>query len=205
MVMNSGQDGIRAGTQAGGEAGTPAGGEAGTPAGEEAGTRGGEPAAVELAYRPTRADILTAVLVRERLRRLHLLRWGLTLLFGGAALLLLAAQWSLTTPLVLAVFCAALIWAAPHFQAHHALRTVEWQGEYHASVSGTGVEAETTHVRLLQRWSVFRGYRETRDHVVLLSRDPNILLVEVLPKRGLSSPQDADRLLELVSRHLPQV
>ncbi|MFE2559239.1 YcxB family protein [Streptomyces sp. NPDC059352] len=181
MVKDSGQDGI------------------------QAGAHGGEQAAVGLLYRPTRADILTAVLVRERLRRLHLLRWGFTLLFGGTALLTLVAQRSLTTLVVLALFCAVLIWAMPHFQAHHALRTVEWQGEYRASVSGTGIETETAHVRLLQRWSVFRGYRETRDHLVLLSRDPNVLLVEVLPKRGLSSPQDTERLLELVGRHLPRV
>ncbi|WP_329620633.1 YcxB family protein [Streptomyces sp. NBC_01255] len=161
--------------------------------------------AVELVYRPTRADILTAVLVRERLRRLHLVRWGFTLLFGGSALLLVVAQRSFTVPIALAAFCAVLIWATPHIQANHALRTVEWQGEYRASVSGTGITTETEHVTLLQRWSVFRGYRETRDHVVLLSRDPNILLAEVLPKRGLSSPEEAEQLLDVVSNHLPRV
>ncbi|MCX5393866.1 YcxB family protein [Streptomyces sp. NBC_00094] len=181
MVMDSGQDGTQAGIQAGTQA------------------------AVELVYRPTRADILTAVLVRERLRRLHIVRWAFTLLFGGSALLLVAAQRSFTVSIALAGFCAALIWAVPHFQAHHALRTVEWQGEYRTSVSGTGITAETAHVTLLQRWSVFRGYRETRDHVVLLSRDPNILLVEVLPKRGLGSPEETERLLDVVGRHLTRV
>ncbi|MER5182168.1 YcxB family protein [Streptomyces sp. NPDC002896] len=57
----------------------------------------------------------------------------------------------------------------------------------------------------MQRWSLFRGYRETRDHLVLLSRDPNILVLEVLPKRGLSSPQDAERLRALFDRHLSRV
>lgn len=160
---------------------------------------------VELAYRPTRADVLTAVLVRERLRRIHLVRWFFTLLFGGTALLLVAAQRTFTVPIALTVFCAVLIWAMPRIQAHHALRTVEWQGEYRASVNETGVTAETEHVTLLQRWSVFRGYRETRDHVMLLSRDPNILLVEVLPKRGLGSPEDAERLLDVLDRHLTRV
>ncbi|MFF8379325.1 YcxB family protein [Streptomyces sp. NPDC015661] len=158
---------------------------------------------VELAYTPTRADILTGVLVRERLRRLHLVRWGFTALFGAGALLTLASRQPSPVSFVLAVLCAVLIWSTPRLQAHHVLRTVSWQGEYRASVSGTGITVETAHVQLLQRWSVFRGHRETRDHLVLLSRDPNILLVEVLPLRGLRSPEEAERLRALVGRRLP--
>ncbi|WP_275562784.1 hypothetical protein [Streptomyces sp. 5-6(2022)] len=52
-----------------------------------------------------------------------------------------------------AVFCAAWIWSIPHLQAHHALRTVSWQGEYRTSVSETGIAAETAHATLVQRWS----------------------------------------------------
>ncbi|MFC9701797.1 YcxB family protein [Streptomyces sp. NPDC056943] len=182
MVMDSGQgstqDGIRA-----------------------AGTQ----AAVELAYRPTRADILTGTLVRERLRRLHVLRWGFTVVCGGAALLAIAAQGTVTVLTALVALCAVLIWATPHIQARQVLRTVEWQGEYRASVGGAGITTETPHMTLQHRWSVFRGYRETRDHMVLLGRDPNILLVAVLPKRGLDSPEEAERLLDVVSRHLPAV
>lgn len=160
---------------------------------------------VELVYRPTRADIHTAVLVRERCRRLHLVRWGFAGLFAAVALLVLAAPTSAASSSLLPAVLAVLVWSVPHAQSHHALKTVSWQGEYRLSVSGTGVSAETEHVTLLQRWSVFRGYRETRDHVVLLSRDPNILLVEVLPKRGLRSPEDVEGLLDLVGRHLPRI
>ncbi|KUO21676.1 YcxB family protein [Streptomyces dysideae] len=167
--------------------------------------RDGRQDTAELVYQPTRADILAGVRLRERRRRLHLLRWGFTGLFGAGAVLVVTSPESSAFSLVTAVFCAAWIWSIPHLQAHHALRTVSWQGEYRTSVSETGIATETAHVMLEQRWSVFRGYRETRDHVVLLSRDPNILLVEVLPKRGLRSPQDAERLRALVSRHLPRV
>ncbi|WP_245727676.1 YcxB family protein [Streptomyces vietnamensis] len=160
---------------------------------------------VELAYRPTRADILAGVLVRERVRRLHLVRWGLTALFGAGALLTLTRGRTSAVSFVLIVFCAVVVWAMPRLQAHHALRTVEWQGEYRTSVGEPGITAETAHVTLLQRWSVFRGYRETRDHLVLLSRDPNILLVEVLPLRGLRSPEEAERLRALVGRQLPRL
>lgn len=167
--------------------------------------RDGRQGTVELVYRPTRADLLAGIRVREHRRRLHLVRWGFTGLFGAGAVQALTAAQSSALSFLTAVFCAALIWSIPHLQAHHALRTVSWQGEYRTSVTETGIAAETEHTTLIQRWSVFRGYRETRDHMVLLSRDPNILLVEVLPKRGLRSAQDAERLRTLVSRHLPRV
>ena len=161
--------------------------------------------AVELVYSPTRADLLAGVRVRERRRHLHLVRWGFTALFGWGAVLVVTARDSSVVSLVTAVFCAALIWSIPHLQAHHAWRTISWQGEYRASVGETGITTETEHVTLVQRWSVFRGYRETRDHLVLLSRDPNILLVEVLPKRGATDPADIDRLRTLLDGHLPRV
>ncbi|QOV41498.1 YcxB family protein [Streptomyces ferrugineus] len=167
--------------------------------------RDGRQDTAELVHRPTRADILAGVRLRERRRRLHLVRWGLTGLFGTGAVLVVTSPESSAFSFVAAVFCAAWIWSIPHLQAHHALRTVAWQGEYRTSVGEAGIATETEHVTLVQRWSVFRGYHETRDHVVLLSRDPNILLVEVLPKRGLRSPQDGERLLALVGRHLPRV
>ncbi|WP_030544613.1 YcxB family protein [Streptomyces albus] len=159
---------------------------------------------VELVYRPTRADILAGIRLRERRRHLHLLRWGLTGLFGAAAVQAVAARDGSAVSFVTAAFCAALIWSIPRLQAHHVFRLVSWQGEYRTSVSETSIRTGTAHATLEQRWSVFRGYREIRDHVVLLSRDPNILLVEVLPKRGLS-PEDAERLRALLSRHLPRV
>ncbi|MER6977393.1 hypothetical protein [Streptomyces carpinensis] len=161
--------------------------------------------AVELVYRPTRADIRAGVAVRERRRRLHLVRWGFVVVFAALGVQAAASEEMSVLSVVTALFCAAVIWSTPHLQAHHALRTVSWQGEYRTAVTGTGITAETAHVTLLQRSSVFRGYRETRDHVVMLSRDPNILLVEVLPKRGLRSPQDAARLRALLEEHLPRV
>lgn len=98
-----------------------------------------------------------------------------------------------------------MIWGIPHLQAHHGLRTVSWQGDYRTTVTDAGITTVTEHVTLTQRWSVFRGYRESRDHLVVLSRDPNILLVEVLPKRGAADPADVDRLRALLGRHLPRV
>ncbi|MDF3141102.1 MULTISPECIES: YcxB family protein [unclassified Streptomyces] len=159
--------------------------------------------AVELAYRPSRGDFLRAVLVRERIRRLNLLRWALVALFASLAVTQAMSGWS--SSVLFGALCAVMIWGIPHLQAHHGLRTVSWQGDYRTTVTETGVTTVTDHVTLAQRWSVFRGYRETRDHLVLLSRDPNILLVEVLPKRGAADPADIDRLRMLLGRHLPRV
>ncbi|MFE6620157.1 YcxB family protein [Streptomyces sp. NPDC008086] len=159
--------------------------------------------AVELAYQPVREDFLKAVLVRERIRRLHLLRWALVALFVWLTVTQVMSGWPLSA--VLTLLCAAMIFGIPHLQAHHGLRTVSWQGGYRTTVSDTGVTTVTDHMTLAQRWSVFRGYRETRDHLVLLSRDPNVLLVEVLPKRGAADPTDIDRLRTLLAHHLPRV
>ncbi|MFE5814698.1 YcxB family protein [Streptomyces sp. NPDC056479] len=160
---------------------------------------------VELVYQPTRADILAGILVRERRKRMHVVRWGFTGLFGAAAVLLVIAPKSSVLSGVLTVFCAALIWSIPHLQAQQVLRAVSWQGEHRTSVGETGIAIDTVHTTLVLRWSAFRGYRETRDHVALLGRDPGILLMGVLPKRGLHSEQDAERLRDLLSRHLPRV
>ncbi|MGW3626528.1 YcxB family protein [Streptomyces sp. NPDC000880] len=71
-----------------------------------------------------------------------------------------------------------------------------------ATVTDDGISVATDHCTLTQRWSLFRGYRGTRDHLVLLSRDPNILCLEVLPKSGLRAAEDAIRLQALLDRHL---
>jgi hypothetical protein len=160
---------------------------------------------VELVYRPTRADLRAGVMVRERRRRLHLVRWGLVVVFLALAVQAAAAEDMSVISVVTAVFCAVVIWSVPRLQAHHALRTVSWQGEYRTAVTGSGVTAETEYATLQQRWPVFRGYRETRDHMVMLSRDANILLVEVLPKRGLRSEEEVDRLRGLLDQHLSRV
>ncbi|MET9147834.1 hypothetical protein [Streptomyces sp. NPDC004042] len=43
----------------------------------------------------------------------------------------------------------------------------------------------------LQKWSVLQGCRETRGHFVLLSRDPDIICLEVLPEHALSTAEES--------------
>ncbi|MGP4083910.1 YcxB family protein [Streptomyces sp. KR55] len=161
--------------------------------------------AVELAFRPTRADILRGIQVRDRIRRLAPVRWAVAVLFAVFGVFLAFGGADAAPGVALSLLTAVLIWGTPRIQANHVFRTVSWQGEYRATVSDAGITVETEHTTLTQRWSLFRGYRETRDHLVLLSRDPNILILEVAPKRGLRTEEDVQRLRALLDRHLSRV
>jgi hypothetical protein len=161
--------------------------------------------AIELAFRPTRADILRGIRVRDRIRRLTLLRWALTALLAAmAAHTATGGAQGLPSTLLISL-CAAAVYATPWVQANHVFRTISWQGEYRTTVTDAGITVESEHTTLVQRWSLFRGYRETREHLVLLSRDPNILVLEVLPKRGVRDEQDTERLRALLDRHLARI
>ncbi|MFJ2239337.1 YcxB family protein [Streptomyces sp. NPDC087859] len=166
-----------------------------------------ERTAVELVYQPQSADTLVALRVRERIKRVGpLLR--------GAFLFLAVGNWLLTTvahgsvevfSTALLLFVVLLLWGYPRIQAAQVQRLVGWQGEYRATVSPAGITCRTDHSTLIQKWSVFQGYRETADHFVLLSRDPNILCLDVLPKRGAHEAGDLERLRAILDQYTPRV
>ncbi|WP_327356136.1 YcxB family protein [Streptomyces sp. NBC_01304] len=155
--------------------------------------------AVELVYRPRRKDVLAGIGARDRLRKLTFVKWAFVAAFALLGLLAVLADKPSAISIGTAFLCAAVIWSIPYLQAHQVIRTVEWQGEYRATVTAEGITVATDHCTLTQRWSMFRGYRELRDHFVLFSRDRSILVVEVLPKRGLRTPEDLDRLRALLA------
>ncbi|MBT2368250.1 YcxB family protein [Streptomyces sp. ISL-10] len=160
--------------------------------------------AIELVYKPARADILSAVRVRESYRRLTWVRWVAAALLLAWGILPMFAPAS-RGPAVVPMLLGAFVWAIPHLYASQALRIVQWQGDYRTTVTEDGVTAVNDHCALTQRWTLFRGHRETADSFVLLSRDRGVMWVEVLPKRGLRDPEDADRLRATLGRHLPQL
>ncbi|MFG3039123.1 YcxB family protein [Streptomyces sp. NPDC048330] len=162
--------------------------------------------AVHLVYLPQPADTLVGLRVRGRIKRTGLLR--------GVFLTLWTAQWLLpavgrgrvdgvSTVLFLGVL--ALVWGYPRLQAAQVQRTVGWQGEYRATVSPAGISCRNDHSTLIQSWSVFRGYRETAGHFVLMSRDPHVMCLDVLPKRGLRGDEEVERLRTLLDRHTARV
>ncbi|MGW4020650.1 YcxB family protein [Streptomyces sp. NPDC005009] len=161
--------------------------------------------AVELVYRPTRADVLQGIQVRERVRGVAPARWIFVVLFVGFAAFSALGGVSTAVLTVLLLLTAVLIWGTPRLQAGQVFRAVSWQGEYRVAVTDAGITVETEHTTVVQRWTLFRGYRETPEHMVLLSRDPGIQIVEVEPKRGLRGEGDLERLRALLERHLARV
>jgi hypothetical protein len=98
-----------------------------------------------------------------------------------------------------------LVWGYPRLQAAQVQRLVGRQGEYRATVSPAGITCRTDHSTLIQKWSVFQGYRETAGHCVLFSRDPSIMCVDVLPKRGMHEAGGIERLRAILDQYTPRV
>ncbi|MDX2547103.1 YcxB family protein [Streptomyces sp. WI04-05B] len=162
---------------------------------------------VELAYLPQPADTLVGLRVRERIKWTGLVLRGVLLLLGVGQWLLSAVIRGGVDVFSTAVFLLVvlLVWGYPRLQAAQVRRLIEWQGEYRATVSPAGITCRTDHATLIQKWSTFQGYRETAGHFVLLSRDPNILCLDVLPKRGLHEAGDLERLRAILDQHTPRV
>ncbi|MDI3406568.1 YcxB family protein [Streptomyces cavernicola] len=165
------------------------------------------PAPVELRYRPQPADTLAGLRVRERIKKAG---------FVGRILFLVVwvGQWLLGTlhrgsvepvSTVLVALVALFLWGYPRIQAAHVQKLVGWQGEYRLTVSAEGLHCRTDDSALTQNWTFVGGWRETRGHFVLISRDPNIMCLDVIPKHGASSPEDVDRLRALLDLHARRV
>ncbi|MFF0446235.1 YcxB family protein [Streptomyces sp. NPDC004609] len=163
--------------------------------------------AVQLAYRPQSADTLVGLRVRERIKRTGLLLRGVFLaLWVGHWLLSAMGRGSIdVVSTVLLLFVVLLVWGYPRLQAAHVQRIIGWQGEYRVTVSPAGITCRSDHSTLVQKWSVFQGYRETAGHFVLLSRDPNIMCLDVLPKRGLHEAEGLDLLRAVLDQHTTRV
>ncbi|MEU0832244.1 YcxB family protein [Streptomyces sp. NPDC005969] len=166
-----------------------------------------EQTAVHLVYRPQPADTLVGLRVRARIKRIGLLLRSVFLtLWVGQWLLSTVGRGSVDVGLtVLVLFVVLVVWGYPRLQAAQVQRIVGWQGEYRVTVSPAGITCRSDHNTLVQKWSVFRGYRETAGHFVLLSRDPNIMWVDVLPKRGVHEAGDLDRLRAILDQHTGRV
>jgi hypothetical protein len=156
-----------------------------------------EQTAVQLVYRPQSADTRVGMRVRERIKRTKLV-------LRGVLLALAVGFWLVSTDVIstaLVLFVVLWLWGYPRLHVAYVQRIIGWQGEYHATVSAAGIACRSDHSTLVQKWSVYQGYRETAGHFVLLSRDPNIMWLDVLPKRGVHEAGDLDRLRAILDQH----
>ncbi|MFM9367536.1 YcxB family protein [Streptomyces sp. Da 82-17] len=165
------------------------------------------PAPVRLRYRPQAADTLVGLKVRERIKKAGLVGRMLFLVVWVGHWLLGSLHRGRFEPVssVLVVVVALFLWGYPRIQAAHVQRIVGWQGEFRLTVSAEGLSCSTDHSTLTQKWTFVGGYRETRSHFVLISRDPNIMCLDVIPKHGAGSPEDVDRLRDLLDLHSRRV
>ncbi|MGW4977429.1 YcxB family protein [Streptomyces mirabilis] len=160
-----------------------------------------EPSAVQLVYRPQPADTRVGLRVRDRVKRTKLVLRGVLLVLG-------VGFWLITIDVVstgLLLFVVLWMWGYPRLHVAYIQRIIGWQGEYRATVSAAGITCHSDYSTLIQKWSVYQGYRETAHHFVLLSRDPNIMWLEVLPKRGVHEAEDLDRLRAILDQHTTRV
>ncbi|WP_406442816.1 YcxB family protein [Streptomyces sp. NBC_01613] len=164
---------------------------------------------VELAYRPTVDDLAAAIRTRAkstgagRFRR-RLLIYTLVVTAVGVLLSPLGdghrdTPWHLYLATVAFV---AFMTAVPRLQARRLHRFSERQGDFRAVVDDTGICLTTAHSSTTLDWHLYPRYAETPELFVLLSADKSAVGVGVLPKRGLSNPEDADRLRAIFGRHL---
>ncbi|MGW8970761.1 YcxB family protein [Streptomyces platensis] len=165
--------------------------------------------AVELAYRPTVADIAAALRARAKhstggrfLRRgliyiLVVMAVGILLSTGGAD------RHDTPWRLYLALGgCVAFLTAVPWLQARQVHRLSERQGDVRAAVDDAGIRLTTAHSSATLDWHLYPRYVETSKLFVLLSADRTAVGVIVLPKRGVADPENVERLRAILGRHL---
>ncbi|MBV2357534.1 YcxB family protein [Streptomyces sp. J2-1] len=170
--------------------------------GTGAGARG---AAVTLNYRPETGDFRSALTVRfwrGRQGRVTMF----TLPCSLAIALMLGWLWFtgngegswvpsaavccyvLLVPLVPAMF-------APRFR-----KRAEAQGTYRITVTDDGVRVVTDRTTTVTDWTDYKAYLESARVFVLDAHGPDEFTV--IPKRALTGSAEADRLREILRRHL---
>ncbi|MGW5274303.1 YcxB family protein [Streptomyces sp. NPDC004044] len=163
---------------------------------------------VELAYRHTVDDVAAAIRTRAKSTRAGLFRRRLlifTLVVTAVGFLLSTlGDGHRDTPwhLYLALAFVAFMTAVPRLQARQLHRLSERQGDFRAVVDETGIRLTTAHSSAALDWHLYPHYVETPELFVLLSADKSAVGVVLLPKRGLSNPEDAGRLRAILDRHL---
>ncbi|GAB3432458.1 YcxB family protein [Flindersiella endophytica] len=169
--------------------------------------------AVELSFTMTADDIRHGALTRLRATRsgrlARAMRWVAGILIGTAlalfAVLAIAGQldaddWRGLLPLLVALVLIPLILVLRRrVYGQIAAR----MGEVRAGLDDESVRIANAHSSSVNSWSAYGSFVETEQAFVLLSPDKKRIVFTVLPKRGLAAPSDAERLREILVRHLP--
>ncbi|MEU6142656.1 YcxB family protein [Streptomyces sp. NPDC047081] len=164
---------------------------------------------VELTYEPVVEDYAGALRARKRFNRAGKIQGTALILLGIAWVLNLAVSVPEGDPdwflLIWMPVVAVLLLLTPQLQARQLMKVAARNGSYRVTVTDTGLTMANDHSTTSVNWTGQPRYRETKDAFVLYSDDKNATCFTVLPKRGLATPADADRLREILDRNLTRV
>jgi hypothetical protein len=167
--------------------------------------------AVELSFTMTADDIRHGALTRMKTVRsgrfaramlpvaAALIGMSLTLFAVLAVAGQLELDWQRLTPLVVAgvIFAVVLV-----VQRRAYGQIAARMGDVRASLDDESVRIANEHSSSVNSWSAYGSFVETDRAFVLLSPDAKRIVFTVLPKRGLAQPSDAERLREILARHV---
>ncbi|MEU5597452.1 YcxB family protein [Streptomyces sp. NPDC020298] len=172
--------------------------------------RDAEQDVVELSYRPAVEDFASALRARLRVsragRRQFWMIGVLTVFLLMEVTLLAAGDHDKSPGFVGALaFSCGILWLSPWLQARQFHRLAQRQGEFRATVTDAGVSLTTDNTTASVNWTAQPRYRENSRVFVLFSTDRNATGFTMLPKRGLRTPEDADRLRTILDRNATRV
>ncbi|MFP3988226.1 hypothetical protein U9R90_12095 [Streptomyces sp. E11-3] len=172
----------------------------------------------ELVYLPTLDDIRAALRVRARVlarSRAWLRQTGIGVgvsvvgaaVFGWAVSLPVEGMATLVGLPVAGALTGWLVgslvaWASRRRQARAVYRMAAAEGEYRMTIDGSGVRGAGAHTTVTVGWGPYPYFVETPDLFVVLGKDTRAVGYVIIPKRGVRSASDVDRLRDILDRHL---
>ncbi|WP_406860812.1 YcxB family protein [Streptomyces sp. HUAS MG47] len=171
---------------------------------------------VELAYEPVLADSVGAIRARGKATPAARLQNGV--LLASAALCAYGMVTSFDGPggrpaygsifvcLLALLFILSLTVLVPKLQGQQVHRLYASQGEFRVVVDdATGVTLMARDIEMTYRWPLMGRYTETDELFVAMSPDKYGVGLVVLPKRGLATAADVDRMRALLDRRSQRV
>ncbi|WP_405406230.1 YcxB family protein [Streptomyces sp. NBC_01104] len=164
---------------------------------------------VQLTYIVTWREISDGLRIQLRHspvgRWCHRILWALGAFFAFAVAATVQARGiaavNASTWACLLITCILLV-AVRRLTALGLLGYARHLGEHRVTVGASGIRIETERHTQETGWQFYGRCVEGRRVFVLLTPDASRSGVMILPKRGLASPQDSDRLRELITAHL---
>ncbi|MEU4849974.1 YcxB family protein [Streptomyces gilvosporeus] len=168
-------------------------------------------ARIELSYTPTVEDFHEALGARAKAsksaRRTRWLLAAATFFLAASAVLKFVKDGSVDVPVVAGFTVLVLLGLGGqtrlHARSFHRLAATK--GEQHIVIDDSGVTVSTAHATHTLTWQATPRYAETPGMFLLLSGDKNASTMTLLPKRGLGTAADTDRLRAVLDQHSSHV